>query len=229
VDIAQSYDAVFIFAGGSPQAYRELSSRNLTRLDGVQGPRTEIFYRDQNRRTTMGSEHSLVISSARIEQWLPQYNFRLEHEDEYERALAFIDDGTPEDGEQAIELVVRFSTGKTSSFHYNEEEKSYYMRQYNRDYVDGNDNSRLYFTNILILKTAVSGIPGDREGRVNVVTTGSGEGYFVCGGKYIEIDWSRADSSSQFIYTLKDGSELELGRGKTFICIVPTNMETLFS
>jgi hypothetical protein len=229
VDIAQGYDAVFFFAGGSPQAYSALSSRNITRLDGVHGRYSNIYYRDQHRRSTMGLAHSMVSSSDLILEWLPRYDLRLEHEEGYERHLTFVDDGTPVGGNQALEVVVRFSSGKTTSFHYNEEEKLYYVRQYNMDYIDGNDNSRPSFTNILVLKTSVSSIPGDDAGRQNVTTVGSGEGYFVCGGKYTPINWSRADLSSQFIYTLADGSELELGRGKTYICIVPTNRETVFS
>jgi len=50
----------------------------------------------------------------------------------------------------------------------------------------------------------------------------------VCGGKYIDIKWSRTDYSSQFKYALDDGSELFLGRGKTYICIVSDLDEIVF-
>jgi hypothetical protein len=54
-------------------------------------------------------------------------------------------------------------------------------------------------------------------------TVGSGTGYFVSNGRMIAIDWSRRDKSSQFVFIHEDGSVIELGRGKTYIGIIPTD------
>jgi len=224
VDVAQSFDAIFIFAGASEHAYSVLASRNITRLDGVHGRQTQIFYRDPGRQN-MAFEHRLVSSGSRITEYLPTYNFRLEHEDGYVRALSFSEDGTPAGGEPALDFSIKFSSGKSTSFTYDADEERYYLRQYGNAYRDGNDNSQLSVTNVLVLQTSVSRIPGDRYDRLRVTTTGNGGGYFACGGKYIEIDWSRENDSAQFKYTLKDGSELVLGQGKTYICIVPNNLD----
>ena len=94
--------------------------------------------------------------------------------------------------------------------------------------MDGNDSTQLSVTNILVLRTRVSMIPGDGYGRRDIVTLGSGSGYFICGGKYIEIEWSREDNSSQYIYTLEDGSELVLGQGQTYICLIGNDSEVDF-
>jgi hypothetical protein len=102
------------------------------------------------------------------------------------------------------------------------------MRQFNRDFIDVNNDTRPAFTNIIVMKTSISGIPGDGSGRQNVVTVGSGEGYYINGGRYIEIEWSRADKAAPFIYTHKNGSPLELGIGKTYIGIIPTRMSASF-
>ena len=229
VDIVQSYDAIFMFGGGSPQAYSALRSRDITRCDGVAGPRPEVYYRDQHRRSSMGSEHSLVTSGSRIMQHFPTYDIRFEHPDGYERALSFADDGAPAGGSPALDFSVSFSSSKTTSFKYNEDDKLYYLRQYDRDYIDGNDNTQLAFTNVLILRATVSRVRGDTEGRLDIVTKGSESGYFVCGGKYVEINWARADDESQFSYTQADGSELVFGRGKTYICIVPKDSNVIIS
>jgi len=176
----------------------------------------------------------MVTSGELLSTWLPEYysdrNLRLELEEDFERALSFAEDGTPLDGGPALNFDVRFATrGKTTSFEFNEEDGLYYLSQYNRAFIDGNNDSQVAVTNVLILRMAISGIPGDREGRLNIRTTGSGTGYFVCGGKYVEIEWSREDNSSQFVYTLTDGSELVFGQGQTFICIVPNTTEIDFS
>ena len=220
VDIVQSYDAIYIFGGGSEQAYEALRSRSITRMDGVAGPRAEIFYRDPNRPYTNSSEHTLFTSSERIMRWLPTYGLRLDLDEGYERALSFAEDGTPAGGGKAQDFAVSFSTYKTTSFSYHEDDGLYYLSQHGGAYVDGNDSSQMSVTNVLVLHTNVSNIPGDAWGRLSVRTTGTGSGYFICGGEYIEIEWSRADDSSQYVYTLLDGSELVLGRGRSYICII---------
>ena len=228
VDLVQGYDAIYIFAGGSPEAYTALSRRNITRLDGTAG-HEDIYYRDQQRRVSLGSEHSLMTTGARISQRLPTYGFRLEHEAGYTRALSFTEDGTPSGGEPANDFSVRFSSSKTTSFSYLESDGLYYLGQFGRSYKDGNDDTQLAFTNVLILKTSISRIPGDSEGRMRVATTGSGTGYFVCGGSYVEIEWSREEPTSQFTYKLSDGSELVFGQGRTYICIIANDMNVDFS
>ena len=227
VDIAQSYDAILIFAGGSPQAYAEIRNRGITHLDGV-GGRAEIFYRDRGRERTMGFVHSLVTTGTLLTQWLPQYGFRLEHEDGYVRNLRFSDYAAPENGGEALTFSVNFSSSKSTTFRFNQERGLYYVSQHGGPLVDGLNSTQIAATNILILRAPVSGVPGDREGRLIINTVGTGSGYFVNGGKYIEIEWSRADNNAQFEYTLLDGSPLILGRGLTYICIIPTTVDVDF-
>ena len=232
-DIAHSYNAIFITAGGSPQAYREIRAEGVTHLDEVGGTRREIFQRDRNRvdGRRFESLHSVVITGDRIRRWFPEYDFDLQQDDDYDLGLVFVEDGTPERGSKADTVVVRFSAGKTTTFTYSSSESAYHMRQFNNvDFVDANNNKKPAFTNLLILRTRVTALDdGEDSGRRNVVTVGEGEGYFVNGGRSVEINWSRRDKDSPFVYTLKDGSVLELGVGRTYISIVPTNMETTFS
>jgi hypothetical protein len=93
------------------------------------------------------------------------------------------------------------------------------------NFIDANDSSQISFTNLIIIRTRVSALQGTFgvAGRRDMPTTGTGEGYFVHGGQIIEIEWHRPDYSDQFSYTLKDGTELILGRGKTYIGIIPSN------
>ena len=177
----------------------------------------------------MGTEHSMVTTSELVLRNVPGYNMRLEHPEGYRRALSFVEDGTPDGGLDATEIEVRFASGsKTTTLRYSGDDKLYTVRQFNRDLSDANNNSVLGFTNVLILKTYIGGVPGDAVGLRVVETVGSGTGYFLCGGKYIEINWSRANKESQFIYTLKDGSELQLGVGKTYICIISDTLDPAF-
>ena len=230
VQIAESYDAILIGAGRSQQAQAEVNSLGIPFLNEVEGTHRDIFFRDRNRipGRRVDNLHAVVTTGERVLQWLPEYDFRLTHQTSYEHMLRFIEDGTPDRGSNASEVLARLSTGKSSEFIYDTDDKVYYMRQYSRDFTDANDDSRPAFTNVLILKTSVTNIQGDDVGRLNIVTTGTGEGYFISGGQYIEITWKRNDVHSPFAYTHLNGVPLELGIGKTFICIVPDNLAVDF-
>lgn len=235
VQIADSFDAIFVSVGGSPQGYDEIRARGVTHIDELYGRFSGFFRRERDRipGRIVDNYHSVVTTGELATQLLPVYsardNFRLRHNVSYVSALSFVDNGTPAGGRSANSVVVRFSGGKTSTFNYNAEEKTYYMRQFNTDFSDANDEEKPAFTNLIIIRTSVVEPPDWGSNRLDIRTTGSGTGYFVCGGRYVEINWSRADMSSQFIYTLKDGSPLNLGRGKTYIAIIPDTRSATFS
>ena len=227
IDITTAYDAIVVHAGGSDQAYYDISSKGINNIDGVRGAYgAEIFYRDPNRMSG-GYEHSLFTTSERILEYLPKFNYRTEHEGgSFDYGLSFVDDPAPVIGDSASTVNVSFDGHKTSYFTYNLESGKYNMRQYNADYIDGNTDELLGFDNILILYAQTSTIDG--YGRLSVVTTGSGNGHYVNGGKAEDITWARENSNTSFNYSLPNGSKLELFAGKTYICIVPTGSAITF-
>jgi len=230
VQIAGSYDAIFLHGGWSTLAKEELQGGSVTYFNGVEGPGTDLFFRDRDRVPGRRVEnlHALVTSSERVASRLPQ-STRTVHNDNYDQGLRFTDDATPEGGGTANEVFIRFTARKSSELTFDEEGKFYYLHQHSRDFIDANNDSIVEFDNALILKTSISVISGNRDFLLEIVTVGAGEGYFLHGGKYIEINWSRADKSSPYVYTNKDGSILELGRGRTYIAVTPLNMTPSFS
>jgi len=230
VHLAESYDAILVSAGRSAQAQEEIRNLGTPFLNEVEGPHREVFFRDRGRipGKRIDNLHAVVTTGERMMQWLPEYDFRQVHDQGYEHKLRFTANGTPQGGSAANNVVVRITSGKSSTFIYDAEAGTYHMNQFNSDFVDANDGSRPGFTNVLIIKTSVSNIQGDNSGRLNIATTGSGDGYFINGGRYIEISWSRNDVRSPFVYTKRDGTPLDLGIGKTFVCITPTNLDPTF-
>jgi hypothetical protein len=61
---------------------------------------------------------------------------------------------------------------------------------------------------------------GDSYGHVDVDTVGSGNGYYIYGGKYIQIVWTKKSKDTPMLLTVADGSELKMNCGKTFVNIV---------
>ena len=229
VDIAQAHDAILMHAGGSPEAILVINRRDLDTINEIGGPRgRNIFFRDSTRRARLGSEHSLMTSGERITNELADLGFRLEHEADYQHSFEFVQDGTPADGNVANNVTVVFSGAKSTIFVYNAEQNRYYLEQFGRPHLDANDDTQISVTNVIVIRTSISNIPGDDAGRQRIVTEGSGTGYFINGGKYIEINWSRTNVSDPFSFTLSDGSPLLLGVGRTYVCIIPTNAAVNF-
>ena len=65
----------------------------------------------------------------------------------------------------------------------------------------------------------------DNEGRQDLTTTGTGDGYYVTNGYAVPIKWSKESRVSKTRYTYQDGSEIKVNDGNTFIQIVPLDSE----
>lgn len=227
LELALGHDAIYLHAGGSEDAYAKIKAWGVTALDCVRGsyegktPGSNLFWRDAERRKNNGLEHSVVTTGETILKLFPTYDFRQEHKEGYVYTQAFADSGTPVGGETALKLTVPFSSYKTGIFTYDTAMGKYLVEEYGKAYVDGNTGEQVGVTNVLVLKTACGIIKGDELGHISVAVTGSGDGYFACGGKIIPIQWSKAGRDSQFVYTTADGKPLVLGRGSSYVSLVP--------
>ena len=186
-----------------------------------------MFWRDADRKKNAGYEHSLLTSGEKVQEFLDSGKYRTEHKDGYRYVQAFAEDGTPVNGTPADKFTLNYTNYKTGVFDYDPETMLYTISQYGGPYTDGNTGEQVGVTNVLILQTDISIISGDKEGRLTVRMTGSGQGTYFCGGKSIPIQWSKTDRNSQFVYTLKDGTPLTMGQGKSYVCIMNPFTSTL--
>ena len=227
LELALGHDALYVHAGGSPEAYKDIPAWGVDNMDGVNGGSdAKIFWRDAERRKTMDYEHTLVTSGEKIREYVDGH-FRTEHKDGYTYTQTFSEDGTPAGGAQAKRVTLKFSNYKTGIFDYDAASGKYLVSQYGKPHTDGALDQQVSATNVLVLETAISEIAGDTYGRLTVNLTGSGSGTYFCGGKCVPIQWSKADRNSQFVYRLADGTPLTMGQGNSYICIVSPKRSTL--
>jgi len=224
-EIAQGHDAVFIHAGGSPEFYNTKSSKGLFTVDGVNGYYSSrdagMFWRDRDRVAGhhYDYEHSLLTSGEAIADMMAQRELE-EHSAGYSYEMDFADDGAPSGGSAAVTVTVPFSSYKTGVFRYDEAKKRYLVEEYDEPYIDGNDGGQVAVTNLLVLQTTY--VVQDDAGRVKVDLS-SGSGWFACRGKMIPITWEKGGADQQFRYFQEDGTPLALGRGKSYVCVIPTS------
>lgn len=226
LELALGHDAIYLHAGGSPDAYDKIKAWNVTALDCVNGPyEGSLFWRDADRIRENGKVHSVVTSGETILKLFPTYSFRQEHEEDFVYEMQFAEDGTPVGGQQAQTITVPFSSYKTGVFTYDPESGKYLVEEYGSAYIDGNTGEQVSVTNVLVLKTSCSLIPGDDAGRITVDLSSGGEGWFACGGKIIPIRWSKDSIHGQLVYTTQSGEELTLGAGTSYVNIIPLSNE----
>ncbi|WP_455582452.1 DUF3048 domain-containing protein [Dysosmobacter sp.] len=228
LELALGHDALLVHAGGSPEAYSDIPAWGVDNMDGVNGGSdAKIFWRDPDRRKTAGYEHSMMTSGENIQAYLDAGHFRTEHKEGYASSQAFAQDGTPAAGKAAASIKLAYTNYKTGRFDYDPATGLYEISQYGGAYTDGNTGAQVGVTNVLVLETSISVIPGDTAGRLRVQLTGSGRGTFFCGGRAAQIQWSKADRNSPFVYTLSDGTPLTLGVGTSYVCIMSPKASTL--
>ena len=223
-ELARGHDAVYIHAGSSPEFYETKKRLGLFTVDGVNGAYSSagagMFWRDRNRieGKRYAVEHSLLTSGEAITAMLEKAN-KTAHADGYRYQMAFADDGTPAGGQSAVTVTVPFSNYKTGVFRYDESSGLYLVEEYGQPYMDGNDNTQVAVTNLIVVQTVCKVM--DNYGRIKVNLT-SGSGWFACGGRMIPITWEKGSADRQLRYYTADGSPLTLGRGKSYVCIIPT-------
>ena len=227
VELAEAHDAILIHAGGSPHGLEEITSRNITNFNEVEGPRRSIFSRNVNRVPghTLEMYHSAVTTGPAAKSGFSRYGIRTTQRNDFSNPYLFTDNPIPTGGAKAHEVTVNFSRDKSTTFAFNENRNLYTMSQYTGVFRDVNNDAAVTFTNLIIIRIPISALIDHRgdPSRRDMSTVGSGTGYFASNGKMIAINWSRSDKSSQFVFTQGNGSVIELGRGKTYIGIIPTD------
>ncbi len=226
LDFAQMFDAIYVHAGGSEDAYSDIWYRGINNIDGVRGDPLGIYYRDETRMQTMAIEHTLMTTGDGIIKTIEYCGYRTDLRDGYEYPFKFCEWGETYDdgGEECLGIHIPISWYQTVDYAYDATEGVYLRSQYNgTPHVDGADGKQLSFTNVIVLFCNTYAYDG--YGRLKVETTGQGDGYLATNGKYVPIVWQR-DSIDGNLTLLRadDQTPIMLNRGKTFINVCPTSV-----
>lgn len=231
VSIVHAYDAIFVHAGGSNEALNTIDVTGVNDLCSVRGRYTGgAFYRDTSRQA-YGIEHSLFGEGDLLVKSASDLGYSSVHSDGYDGTygLHFSDTAEDQCTADASSVKLTYAGGKTTDFTYHPDGGYYTMSQYGNTYAD-NGETPVEFKNVLIIN-ADTKLQSDGL-HLTIKLTGSGDGYFCCGGRYVPIQWSRDGEYDAFRYTLADGTPLSLGVGKTFVAVQQVgsyNGQTQFS
>lgn len=222
VEMADGFNAILVHWGGSPQAYNSVSANGVDDIDGLNDNNTN-FFRDQTRN--VAKEHTGYSTGKNILAAIEQKGFETKVDSQYASPFTFgkpdekltLNDGT------CKQVDVFFSNvGYNHTFTYDESDGLYYNSIEGTPMTDDN-GQQMAVTNVIGLYMDVSTIAGDASGRVDMDLS-SGEGFYVSNGTYETITWKKGNTPSNPLKLYdKNGNELVLNAGKSWIGLLPEN------
>ncbi len=217
IELARGLDALYIYCGTSKQANQILKQDVLDHFDVAYY--SDMAWRDEDRIAAgYAVEHTLVTNGKTLFSLAKSYGVDMTTQSTYTQKF-----GTNSqclEGKDANEVIAQFSNYKTTTFKYDKTSKKYTVEQFKEAQYDDTYDCKNAVENVLILN--VNSYLIDDE-HVNLDLIGSGNGYYFTQGKYIPIQWSKADSDSPLVYTDKNGKELIMTAGRQYVCCVPLN------
>ena len=230
LELALGHDAIFVHAGGSYLVYDEIKAWGIQTLDYVNGHSyaSLLGWRDEARRSSVGSEHSVYTSGGHILKAIDKINLRTQLSDRFVQGWSFAQDSVPA-GDSAAKIDVPFTKKKSTIFTYDAEKGVYFVEEYGKAFMDEAMGEQVSVTNVITVNTSIDPIPGDKEGRLKTVLTGTGSGSWSAGGKTVPILWEKKAKDDPFVFKAADGTPVTLAVGRSYICVVGLDVSPVFS
>lgn len=213
LDCFVPHDAILVHVGGSPQALSDLKNNSdidyLNAMINAGSIFEELTSDPKNWQDTYttGEKISDFVASKGISvttdvSVLPQYNTEFTE---------------PESGLDTNIINITYNPDSKCAYIYDSEKMLYYRNRNGTSHIDRNTDKPFAVANIIIQKVDSRVIEGDSEGRLEVDMVGSGEGYFITGGKSIDITWEKTERFGATKYYDLEGNEIVLNPGNTWV------------
>ncbi len=211
------YDALYVHAGGSPEALQAISGFSLKDLNALyQGP---YFWRD----TTKAAPHNLYTSEELLTRALSNFGF-LDDSPDFE-TWKFKDDFPKNERTSEEKFVkVKFSGYSTEAeYRYDREQNNYLRFNSGVPHNDSNTNEQIRAKNVIIVVIPPIVSFGEK-GRLTLDVHGEGKAILALDGTVIEGIWKKAGREDRTKFYDSNGKEIKLNRGATWIHILPETM-----
>ncbi|MGF7185499.1 hypothetical protein GGQ84_001588 [Desulfitispora alkaliphila] len=220
--MAHDFDGVFVHVGGSPQGLTYVGQNTVANLNAYYIASGE-FWRTSDRR----APHNLYSSTEKMRSLMKKRN--LERDTEI-NAWPFLAKGeVSSGGSVAEEITIKYPVQISHVRYLYDENKNNYKRYMGGvPHLDRESESQLTADNIIVQYANTRAIPGDNQGRLDIDVVGAGEAVIFTNGRAYEANWKKSDKRSRTIYTDKQGEEIPLTPGSTWVQIVRTNTEVVY-
>ena len=212
---ANEWDAVYSHFGQSKYALEYLNSGKIDTVSSLTGE--QYFFRTSDRV----APHNCFTSGANLKKAIKNLKYRATYKKNYKSHFEFADENTKidlADGKTAKRVELGYLINKPY-YIYNKKDGQYYRYQYGDKHIDDQNNKQLHCSNIIIQFVNATLYPDNKS--LNMTLTGTGNGWYITNGKAEKITWQKQNQrSGQTKYLDKNGKEIKLNTGKTWICMV---------
>ena len=228
LDYALEHDAIFVHWGYSDYAMNDMRSLNVNHIDGMSYG-TKYFWKDTSLK--VATEHTAFSSMNKMGQGIHDLNIRntTNKESLLQYSIDAIDLSSMEGAILANQVIIKYSGSVTTSYEYDSELLQYKRSVNGTPHMDYEGNFQYTAKNIITYQVRNTTISGDEKGRQDLSTVGKGDGYFISNGYAVPITWEKKSRTSQTVYKFKNGTELKVNDGNTYIQIQPVGQTLTIS
>ena len=222
LDYALENDAIYVHYGWSDDAKKDINSLGVNNINGLTA--SSVFWRDTSLKKA--SEHTAFTSMEKIKDYAKEKGYMRDTNKDLllNYSVDEININKKEEAQKADKIYIKYSYYTDTSYEYDKENKVYKRSMSGTAHVDAITGNQYTAKNIIIIP--MKNYSYDSYGRQKLENIGSGEGYFITNGYAVPITWEKESRKDQTIYRYKNGKEIKLNDGNTWIQIQPEG-ETL--
>lgn len=218
IDYALESDAIFIHYGWSHYAEDDEKAGSIDYINGLfDAP----FWRENPEK--LASEHTAYTSIEKLKQSIKNKKFRTESDNTI--LLNYntndIDLSNKENSKIANKVTIPYGANPNiTTFEYDSKTKIYNRMENGNYCIDYETKEKVNTKNIIVQKVNYKKCSDNYYW--DLQTIGSGEGYFITNGYAVPITWKKTSRHSKTKYYYKDGIEIEVSDGRTYIEVQTT-------
>lgn len=220
VHYAMENNAVFAHFGWSPKAQSTIKKYNINNINGLYD---EYYWR------IGGGYHNAFSSIEKIKEEATDKKYLLSGDDKPIYKYS-VDEVNLENGIEITGLKIKYSNLHNVSYVYDENDKVFYRSMRGIKDVDRETKKQYFAKNIVIMYVKNYNLPDvETKGRQELENIGTGTGYYLTNGRYIDITWKKEDEKSRTIWLDENGKEIILNDGLTYVQLAPKDYKVNFT
>lgn len=223
LDYALENDAIYVHFGWSPQAESDITSLGINNINGLYYDGTSSYWRVKDK----SAPHNVKASLSSLRKLAESKGYRTTSE--VSSVLKYVtDDVNLEDGQNAYDITIPYSTSNIVEYKYNELTKRYQRYSKGVEEKDWDTGEAITTKNIIITFAQNSTLyDGENKDRQNLSNIGKLDGYYITNGKAIKITCEKTARSSRTVYKDLNGNEIKVNDGNTYVQICPIDAKVV--
>ena len=221
IDYALESDAIFIHYGWSHYAEDQEKAGVINYINGLFD---KPFWRENPEK--LASEHTAYTSIEKLKGTIQDKGYRTTSENKaiLNYNVEDVDLSEKEDVIKAEAIKIPYDARENiTSFVYDSEAKMYNRNEAGKPCIDYKTKEQVNTKNIIVQKVDYKVCSDNYYWDLN--TIGSGEGYYITNGYAVPITWKKTARKEQTKYFYKDGTEIEVSDGRTYIELQTTKQK----